>query len=339
MTTPRPDTQRVLPGPTVHVLQRWLLALLVLVIPFMVGWAAVEFIPPLERYGEVLKPILIVGFVVVGIAVNVVGFVTKSRQKAEKAAGYTTSSHGEVELDQLDPRSGQVTRAAGQAYIPTAREASRSASRNDRPATRPPVLRRVDLWAYSAFALPSVIVYVGFTLATVIGLRVSGSATILLVLMPGFLVALVIMTLFARVRTKRLNAAAPGGFVFGFWKSPSFDDAVGQLAPVDTLTREPSVGPRGLSATAAGITLWHNDPFTRLAVLPWTSVRSIQAQAGRHGSPGQFIVLSFTRADTGQIVALPLWNPSAGAVVYPSGPETRWIVERLEALRAGRALL
>lgn len=106
--------RQLLPGPTAFALLRLRFrCTTVAVIVLTITWLAQASGMPRSWFTDLLVAIM---FISVMPVVVLIGRVA-SRQRAERAAGYTTLWHGDLGLEQRDPYLGTTLRPAGAPYL------------------------------------------------------------------------------------------------------------------------------------------------------------------------------------------------------------------------------
>jgi hypothetical protein len=226
------------------------------------------------------------------VAILVFAFVMAPRSRAESAAGYTTSTRGHQNLDQVDPVTGFVIRRAGSAVLtlPGESSSSRQVLLNESSfgglrfvETRS--ARRAKLLSYGGLGV-FVVILLAFPLVGLLTGRGSDQFTGVMifacfigavVLMVGVLVMAVSAR--SRAREKAAAAATPGSVAFTTQRTPELLSALKDLGD-----EHPRLG-RSIPVTVgpAGIELWGANPKDGARVsIPWGRVT--------HVHPGKFIV-------------------------------------------------
>jgi hypothetical protein len=338
MTSTSP-TPTLLPGVPASAWARNTTVAAYLTIPAYLGFALLRvFANDPETFNRWFLPIVTYGGIAL-VAALVFGAIFASRAKREVAAGYTTLWRGNSTVPQLNAKTGEVLRNAGDPYIK--KLGTRSVSPADfltpvaAPMSRPS--RWIALRSFWYFPLIAAVATLGF-FARVGWLNAQGFAW----LPVGFVsflafVALifVVVGLVSRPRLAELRAMAPGGLVFLFARSPTLWSALKKAGW--TLGELPLATGLGASADVAGITVWRTGPATRGVTVPWASVVSIQADSivtGNQSRPGVLINL---KNPDGDLVALPMANSNTDSFPIVSKPGVNYLVAQLNQMRAGNS--
>ena len=120
---------------------------------------------------------------------------------------------------------------------------------------------------------------------------------------------------------------ASGDLPFHFARSIGMPAAISAIPGAE----QDVASARWATAGASGLSFWNREH--EVATLPWTSVADIEyarVHAGRGTNPS--ITVTFRGADGP--VALPLSNSNARSFALASTGEVKWIIARLDALRA-----
>jgi hypothetical protein len=258
--------------------------------------------------------------------------------KRERLAGYTTLRRAHVELDQLDPRSGDVVRKAGEPYLPRRGLFSELMSNDDdrqpiRDSPRPSFAHRAT----------SVAARIGWSVGIlVVGAIIWGAKDpvaafwvwmLAALALVGWVLGLAIGAGVNRSRLTALTEADPHALVFTIISANQFDNALIEIIPDST--RRFSSSRLGVSATAEGLSLWNGRPPEKFGFVPWSWVTSIQADTiYRNRTVYPAVLLAVKDSADGKLVALPLPNPNADRLPLPSKAEASWIASELSQLRS-----
>ncbi|MDQ1552334.1 MAG: hypothetical protein QOD50_1756, partial [Actinomycetota bacterium] len=273
------------------------------------------------------------GVMVAGLILQV---LTSRAKKRETAAGYTTLRTAHVELDQLDPRSGDVVRKAGEPYLSQHRLLSGFTSTKDaQPQSasgRPSFVRRatnIAIRVGGSVGIPLVASIIWGSRDPVVATWVGIIAALALV---AWVVGLAIGAGMNRARLAALTALDPQSLVFTIISADQFDDAFLEIAP-DSAPRYPPVT-LGASASQKGLSLWNGRPPEQFGFIPWSWITSIQIDTiYRNRTTYPSVLLSIRDPEDGKLVALPLPNPNADLLPMPSKAEASWIASELNQLR------
>jgi hypothetical protein len=301
---------------------------------FVVGFAF-EFLGPLKHILPFPGFDLVIPGVVISLVLRVAAFASLPNEKAEVRAGYTTLPKKYANLEQLDPKTGAVLRAAGEPYIRRSRRDRDGDSTSLVGGTpRPSILRRM---------LPTLLGTVGsavflIVIYSVFGLLGNGRLAVILILLPCILLFYVVAYGIGSMRVRstllRLRAVAPTEFVFLFGSSPGLVPALQALVPVDE-TPDPGLRlSRQATASRSGITFWQGNPLHQTANLPWSKVIAVQQDTiavGRSAYPS--VVITYRDTEAEEVVALSLANAEANYLAIHSVAEARWIASELNQLR------
>jgi hypothetical protein len=301
---------------------------------------AIQFLAPLKHVIPFSGLILFIPGIIVSFALQLSTLAGFPREKAEVTAGYTTLPHKYPNLEQLDPSTGAVLRAAGEPYLPRSRRHQvRDAETGSDDVTRPSLVKRVAPTLIGTVGGAVFLIVVYFAL----GLLNNSELTVILVIVSGFLVLFAVATLIGSLRVRRvltsLSAAAPNEFEFVFGTSNGLISALQALVPVDDVPNPQLARARQATASTAGLTFWQGTPPTSVATLPWSKVIAVQQvviQFGRSANPA--VVVTFRDEEAEEVVALTLMNAEANSVAIHSVAEARWIASELNQLRTGNTV-
>jgi hypothetical protein len=337
MTSTSP-TPSLLPGIPASTWARLTSITLYVMIPAYVGFGVLRlFAENQELFNRWFLPTAIYGGTFL-VATLVFGAVLRWRSKRELAAGYTTLRRSNPTVPQLDPRTGQLLRKAGEPYLPRTRshpgaigEDSSSSSGN---ATRP------SRWfaLRSLWYLPLIGAFAVFGLFARSGWLTPAGVVWLPVAYAGFIAVIAIIFLFVGLNARRtlaqIRAAAPDEVVFVFSRSKAMWPALN--AAGWTRGEVPLSTGLAVSASTQGFTVWQDGPATSGLTVPWSSVVSVQADAiptGNQTRPGVLIALT---VPNGEMVALPFANANSDTFPLVSKAGVDYLVGELKQLRTGK---
>lgn len=266
-------------------------------------------------------------------------FLAGARGKREVAAGYTTLPRSNPTVAQLDAKTGELLRRAGEPYLVKSRRDETTEGSYSAPLGAP--TRRPSHWlaVRSFWYLPLIAAVATFGLfarsrwlnpAGIVWLPVAFASFIALVALIFFLTGLS-----ARRTLGQVRAAAPGDLVFVFAKSRTMWPAFVQAGW--SLGEAPLATGLGVSTTVDGLSLWQTGPARRGLFIPWSSVVSVQLDtfvAGNQSRPG---ILVTVRAPDGHLVALPFSNANSDSFPLVSKAGVAYLIGQLEQLRSGKA--
>ena len=314
------------------VLWVWIATGIVVVLGFIFQYAS-----PLEHVLPFPGIFLVFPGIAVSVAIQLLAIAGLPNEKAEVRAGYTTLHNKYANLEQLDPRTGAVVRAAGEPYLRRSGRARDVDPTGDVAVTsRPSILRRIapTLLGFVGSAIFVLVVY------ALVGALSKGLLTGLLIVWPSvfliYAIAIGIGSIGVRRQLHRLRAEAPFEFAFVFRTSRGLTSAMQALVPINEPAAPGLTPSRQATASASGITFWQGNPPHRVATLPWTKVISVQQDTVRIGrSANPSVVVTFRDTEADAVVALPLMSAEANYLPLQSVAEARWIASELNQLRTG----
>jgi hypothetical protein len=278
---------------------------------------------------------LIVPSTLVFIVLRIGALASLPNEKAEVRVGYTTLPNKYANLEQLDPKTGAVLRAAGEPYLrKSGRDRDGDLTRLVSRTPRPSILGRIapTLIGTVVSAVFLIVIYFVF------GLLNNGRLTVIFILLPSIVVLCAIAygigSMGVRRTLLRLRAQAPTEFAFVFGSSPGVGSALQALVPVDETPDHELTRSRQATASASGITFWKGNPPHQVAKLPWSKVISVQQdtiRVGRSAYPS--VLITYRDMEAEEVVALPLANAEANYLAIHTVAEARWIASELNQLR------
>jgi hypothetical protein len=286
-------------------------------------------------------PTAIYGGIVLATA-GILSGILAVRARHEGAAGYTTQWRTHPTLPQLDGRTGAVIRAAGAPYV------KKSDWRRRSSGGAIATVSTVDA-SHSSMARPNPLAG-ALVLLPIVLISAIGGANFVAILGPksenyglrvltagAFVIVATGLVILAGAavtagRLRRLEAAAPGDFVFVFAKSAGYSD--GYISLAMRIPSDPGYIARGASADSRGLTVWEENPPERALYLPWSIVTSIQVDTVPRSNRRNNMVLVTFRTEGDELATLPLAHAKISAFPLSSASGVRWIVARLNDLRA-----
>ncbi|HEX3678711.1 MAG TPA: hypothetical protein VHU90_03230 [Galbitalea sp.] len=161
--------------------------------------------------------------------------LTSRATKREVAAGYTSLRTAHVELDQLDPRSGEVVRKAGEPYLSRRRPVPEFASTVDAQprasSPRPSFVRRASNVAIRVGGSVGVLVVGSIIWGSKDSAVAAWSWVIAAIALVAWVIGLAIGAGVNRSRLAAITALDPQSLVFTIISADQFDDAFVEIAP------------------------------------------------------------------------------------------------------------
>jgi hypothetical protein len=320
------STPVLLRGPSARAWSRAMFVVWPIVIVAVLALAITVSLPS-SSFGNTLVDMLM-GLVLVCLPVGIIGGSLIRQRETE--GGYTTLRNAHRELSQLDPRTGDVVREAGDLYIGLgpAPMAAVTVHQPEKPA-RSSTLRRL---------LPTIpLVVFGFGTIVLAALRdgrltsaAPGIATIFAVVVVLSLVVALRSARTGRGLLERIASMALGDFVFRFTTLGDFDLVGHPHSFLDGVQQDRHFG---ASANAAGIRFWDEHAAAPIGELAWTSVSSIRVTGGSDiYGVGQVLRIGFT-SESGEMRTVSLQLPNVSALSLGSSAEAEWVAAELDKMR------
>jgi hypothetical protein len=333
--TPEISRSRLIPGLSARMWARILFWARVGILGLYLIIALAEFvIAPSGILAVVGFGVCLFAFVL-SIPFQIMRFTGLPKERAEVRAGYTTLTYKYGSLDQLDPKTGAVVRAAGRPFVTSRSRKQFATSDNSR---RPSRRDRTIL-----FTLLGVVLGAGFS--ELILWRFVGHQELPLVAGVYGGVAVLIAAAYAigilrrMAGMRRAQAVAPDDFVFRFRIWSDYVASAEQL--FSGPAGEPNRAVHGLgvvSASSTGITIWEGAPPTQVAAYDWESVIAIQTTTTAVADRTYPTLAIAIRKRGAELVWLPFLNPThRWTRTRTSRPEVDWIVSELEDIRSSPA--
>jgi hypothetical protein len=330
---------KLLPGVSAGTWARIIIWLWIVSGVFFVVGFLLHFVPAAKQAVAFPGFVLLIVAVVIALALRVVLLGGVPKSKAEACAGYTTLARKYPNLEQIDPKSGAVLRAAGDPYLPGWRQSRDIGSSQDFAAVpRPSLFKRLRPTLLGLVGGTVFVSLVNAVLAGVHSTRLTVALYAVLIILAIYAIAILIGSLVIRRTMMTLRAAAPSDFAFMFGTSAGLTPALQAILPVDQTPSPRLTKARRATASATEITFWQGDPLESVGTLPWSRVISVEqdlVSRGRYSYPS--VAITFRDEEADVVVALQLVNADAKYLAIHSVSEARWIAWELNQLRTSRA--